>query len=118
MEPLIIHDLDGFERMKGSNSNTRILLNLPFLDADESKKLEGKINRYYYDCGCKTGAFFAWAFILSATTYFIVTGFTVKMLIPAFIYLFLIALTGKLVGLVGAKYLLRKTINQIKTKLK
>ncbi|MFQ6083010.1 MAG: hypothetical protein ACE5WD_06595 [Candidatus Aminicenantia bacterium] len=107
---------------KNRNKFERIKIDVEGLDKSRAKEFEKKINRYFFSCGCETGAIFSFSsilvYILIGMLYFKKTSiFNWQSIKYGLLILLTGALLGKIIGLLYAKYKLRITIKKLKSEI-
>ncbi len=112
----IIHDMISFEKLRNEktykNSIRRIKLDIA--DQTLSKKIEKRLNRHYFACGCMEGAIAVYASILVCVAIWLWGNFIFSRHWMIFVFTILgSALAGKLFGLVLSHYRLKKTFSEL-----
>ena len=119
--PLIIRsgaDLRVLSRPGAASRWTAVVLHVPGLPAEQSSRMESKLNRYLKECGCSLGAKCAvlalvglgiWQFVQSPWSVWQRPGF----LLRTFSAVLVVGVLGKLLGIAWAKAGTRRIGNQL-----
>jgi hypothetical protein len=94
----------------------RIVLELENLSSEENKRWSEKINASYYSCGCSEGKWFLLLGLASCFYYFFkIENFNIHFshIIYSVPFIFIIALLGKILGILWGKYLFKKAVNRL-----
>ena len=103
-----------------TNSNfERIVVNLPYFNKDYNSYWTTRIEKVYNACGCKTGYRFMVSGFIVSLIYF---GFYINSFMESpynyvaklFVFIIIMAILGKGLGLLIAKIKLRKFVAEIK----
>ena len=97
----------------------KIKLELPQLSPEDNAIYSRKFNNWYEPCGCELGAVFAFVAIGSFLIYTVFFANMVDwpLIRNGLIFLFSAAAIGKIIGILSAKLLLRRTINKLAARL-
>lgn len=128
MNEFIITNSDSIKALmdkKKRETFHRIKVETGTLDENKAKRFEKKLNKYFFACGCEMGAIFAFTAIIA---YLIIQLLFLKKNITftcdwqtikwGLLVLFTAALSGKITGLVIAKFKVKTTIKKLKQELK
>lgn len=90
---------------KKNNKYNRISILHPNLDKCLVNDLEEKLNKYYFECGCKTGSSFVIVGIIISIIHFVIHAeqFSIYYILYYVITTISFAIIGKLVGLLNAR---------------
>jgi hypothetical protein len=118
MKTTIISDTSTLAKLLTSNHariQGKIKLNLAYLTPTEAKSYEQKINDNYHACGCEVGALITLLSVGTMLGYPQISGEPMNWNYAwkCIAIIFTLALIGKMIGLLLAKYRLRKTINRL-----
>lgn len=118
MKTMIISDASALAKLITRNHQKiqgKIELNLDYLTPTEAISFEKKINDNYHACGCELGALITLLSVGTMLVYPQISGVQMNWNYAwkCITVIFLLALTGKMIGLLLAKYRLRKTVNRL-----
>lgn len=117
----LISNLDSLNRLKQEKDLKHSIrkIRLEILNLEQSGKIEARLNRYYFACGCKEGAFGVYLSLLCCLLLWLNAGFLpITSWWKIFAILATSALIGKLSGLLLSKLKLKKTLNEIEKALR
>lgn len=122
MEPFIISGPEGLLKLTSKDKaaiSGEIILKIPQLDFRENARYEKLLNNWYNACGCELGAIFSLISIGGYMLYFFTSlkTFSWIHLRNGIIIFFLAALLGKCLGIIFAKYRLKRTVKKLVSKL-
>ena len=129
-EPVIIDNFSSFNSWRHELRTFRITdssetyrINLRELSAAENQQVSDLIKTYNNECGCKTGSFFmSLVFTITVISYFLTGGRFSLIEFKHILWLvgitLIAALTGKLVGLLQARWKLIKLSNEINARVR
>lgn len=100
------------------NDKQEYQFNLPDLSDTENQLIKEKFNIYKNECGCFIGSIFLASGIFLLTIYIILSGnnlfeTNITQLLNYFLFIICCALTGKIVGIVKARYQLYRLLGNI-----
>lgn len=122
MKTFVVSDKESLLKLTSDNKlkdTQKIKLEISQLDTNENAIYEKKINRWFYACGCESGAIFCSVamIIYSIFSLFNTHTWTWSLVKNGIVILFLSGLAGKLVGLFLARLQLNTTIKDLSNKL-
>ncbi len=125
--PIILASREDFEALLSSGrprmlpGRGRIVVEIEKIDADEKRLLERKLNRYFYDCGCASGAIASSLAMVSAIIYLVakpggIFGVGWADIGCSLLFILLSAALGKGLGISLAGKNLKKTVRGLLNK--
>ena len=97
----------------------KIRMELPQFSPEENAKYGGKFNDWHEACGCELGAVFVFVALAGFAIYagFFAEAVHWPLIRKGLIILFSAAAIGKVIGIVAAKVLLRRTVGRLAARL-